>query len=114
MLVGLPIGFFVKAESGSTSSLFVMFSEYINSPLYFHSCAICFIHCLHPSEYSSSLFHQRADDYAFTRPFQTFLLLVDSPILVRWIFFSFRSFQVFLCLTLLLHLHLLLPLQMAV
>src|SRR6218665_1742093 len=54
-----------------------------------------------------SLFHQRADDEALTRFLQTSLLLVASPILVKSMFFSFRSsltlsIQVFLCLPLLL------------
>src|SRR6218665_1950168 len=54
-----------------------------------------------------SLFHQRADDEALTRFLQTSVFLVASPILVKSMFFSFRSsltlsIQVFLCLPLLL------------
>src|SRR6218665_820876 len=54
-----------------------------------------------------SLFHQRADDEALTRFLQTSVFLVASPILVKSMFFPFRSsltlsIQVFLCLPLLL------------
>src|SRR6218665_2967464 len=54
-----------------------------------------------------SLFHQRADDEALTRLLQTSLFLVASPILVKSMFFSFRSsltlsIQVIICLPLLL------------
>jgi len=38
-----------------------------------------------------SLFHQRADNEALTRLLQTSLFLDASPILVKSIFFSFRS-----------------------
>src|SRR6218665_2551391 len=37
------------------------------------------------------LIHQRADDEALTKLLQTSLFLVVSPILVKSIFFSFRS-----------------------
>src|SRR6218665_218238 len=54
-----------------------------------------------------SLFHQGADNEALTRLLHISLFLVASPILVKTIFFSFRSsvtlsIQVFLCLPLLL------------
>src|SRR6218665_233871 len=38
-----------------------------------------------------SLFHQRAHDEALTRLLQTSLFLVASPILVKSMFFSFKS-----------------------
>src|SRR6218665_2462149 len=59
------------------------------------------------SSFFFSLFHQRADDETLTRFLQTSLFLVASPILVKSMFFSFRSsltlsIQVFPCLPLLL------------
>jgi len=38
-----------------------------------------------------SLFHQHADNEALTRLLQTTMFLVASPILVKLMFFSFRS-----------------------
>src|SRR6218665_2132407 len=66
-----------------------------------------------------SLFHQRADDEALTRFLQTSLFLVASPILVKSMFFSFRSsltlsIQVFLCLPLSSSVSLCLPLSPSV
>src|SRR6218665_15025 len=44
-----------------------------------------------------SLFHQRADDEVLTRLIQISLFLVASPILVKSIFFSFRSSHILYC-----------------
>src|SRR6218665_57433 len=76
--------------------------------LFVYICSYaCMTVCMYIVVFFFSLFHQRADDEALTRFLQTSLFLVASPILVKSMFFSFRSsltlsIQVFLSLPLLL------------
>src|SRR6218665_1964802 len=69
-------------------------------------CVYCYIYIiLILILFFFSLLHQRADDEALTRLLQTSLFLVASPILVKSMFFLFRSFLTLYCIVLCLYIY---------